>query len=1032
MMRKLYCLLALFVGLNISASLSAQTAKGTTDTCFVALRIDNPAEPFAVKSASNGLLKKEGERNVLYTTSPFIKIVNESSDEVRDKNTHVYRMITFRKGEATTYDYTYHGGTGKGFRPVPVRNMKNFVYFRIDSARNATISFRLEGMESTERRINVRTADGTAPADVLAKFGIKAETPKDEVKPGEGEANATPEATVAANEEDKPRKNAMDERNSWVGPLKSVLIALLALAIAGIIIYYLIHEYRKRSRAKGEEPVDLGIGGNEPPTPETTVEIEDKVIGKQAEQPRKDAFVAAEPEEKPEPEKKVDPVVPKVAATTPQIKIVEKIVKVPVEKIVEKIVKVPVEKVVEVPVEKVVEKVVEVPVEKVVEKVVEVPVEKVVEVPVEKVVEKVVEVPVEKVVEKVVEVPVEKIVEKIVEVQVPVEKIVEVPVPAAHLGGNEMAPEIQRQVESLRTILQQKQQELQDKQQEVNNAKQIANAAVADAQKKASKQIEAATAEAQKKAADEIAAIKQEAEAQRQKTLAELDNLRQKASDGLAAAKAENESLRQKAANQLAAAKAENDSLVKRAAAELAAALQKAAGELALAKKQASEELSAVQLKATSDVNAAQRKADETVAEALSKANEAVAAAQKKAASEVAATKQNAEQQLAALRQQTNEEIETTKQNAQQAVSAAQKKSEEEIAAAHRKSTAAIAAAQQKASDEVAAAQRESADTIAAIQKKSEDDVKAAQQKAAETIAATQQKADADIAALRQQLADVQSELVQKSVEVDNAIALKTAELEIESEQKISSAVAAADLKAQNSIDAAAAEVAAAKEEVQRLEYQLQKPLQISRDGLQSSLALIQEHIMQMKEGVEAFNADNNYHNTTMHMAQKFTSFMNWFDRNILQGEAEEAREVDGLYNLMQDTFRRDLENTYSWIAELLRISSYSAISPLFLNEFKRSGIPIDSMKIATSETISLLGRYGISLIIPHLFVDDFERDNFKLNNAPLINSFYPKGFKEQMLAKRGVIYDMIRAGYAIGGQVQKVPEVSAMMAIAE
>ena len=78
-----------------------------------------------------------------------------------------------------------------------------------------------------------------------------------------------------------------------------------------------------------------------------------------------------------------------------------------------------------------------------------------------------------------------------------------------------------------------------------------------------------------------------------------------------------------------------------------------------------------------------------------------------------------------------------------------------------------------------------------------------------------------------------------------------------------------------------------------------------------------------------------------------------------------------------------------------------------------------------------MLGRYGISLIIPNLFVDDFERDNFKLNNAPLINAFYPQGFREQEEAKRGVIYDMIRPGYAIGGQVQKVPEVSAMMAVA-
>ena len=74
---------------------------------------------------------------------------------------------------------------------------------------------------------------------------------------------------------------------------------------------------------------------------------------------------------------------------------------------------------------KVVEKIVEVPVEKIVEKIVEIPVEKIVE---KEVVKEVVrEVPVERIVEKevLVEVPVEKIVEKEVVREVPVEKIVE-------------------------------------------------------------------------------------------------------------------------------------------------------------------------------------------------------------------------------------------------------------------------------------------------------------------------------------------------------------------------------------------------------------------------------------------------------------------------------------------------------------------------------------------------------------------------------------------------------------------------------
>ncbi len=74
---------------------------------------------------------------------------------------------------------------------------------------------------------------------------------------------------------------------------------------------------------------------------------------------------------------------------------------------------------------KVVEKIVEVPVEKIVEKIVEVPVEKIIE---KEVVKEVVrEVPVERIVEKevLVEVPVEKIVEKEVVKEVPVEKIIE-------------------------------------------------------------------------------------------------------------------------------------------------------------------------------------------------------------------------------------------------------------------------------------------------------------------------------------------------------------------------------------------------------------------------------------------------------------------------------------------------------------------------------------------------------------------------------------------------------------------------------
>ena len=931
-MRKLSCLLALSLGLGSQVMLHAQATSATSDTCFVAICIDSADKPYTVESA-NGLLKTEGTSNVLYTTSPIIKIVNKSTNNAKSPEGN-YAMIKFDKGKATVYDYSTKGGDGKKktFQPVSANNFTNFIYFRLDGVKNTTLAFRLPSNKDYSKAgpLQVRIADGTAPADVREKFGIAAASgSSEEVVEGEGSENQGSEVAPTQ----KPKKNAMDERSTWIDTLQSILTALIAFAIAAIICYYLYNRLKKKP-GKEKGPQEAA----KPVTPQP--KKSEKTVEKKVDQPRKDNFVKAEPAKKQEAEKPAAKQETNVAAVAPQIKIVEKIVKVPVEKIVEKRV--------EVPVEKIVEKRVEVPVEKIVEKRVEVPVEKIVE----------------KIVEKRVEVPVEKIVEKIVKVEVPVEKIVEKPVPMVNLSDKEANAEIQRQVDSLRTILQQKQQELATKQQEVNNAKQIANAAIVEAQKNAAKQLEAATAELQKKAAAEIVAAKQETEALRLKSNVEMDKLKKSASEGLAAAKTENDSLRKKIADDLAAFNSEKESLLQKAAAELAATVQKAANDLANAKQQHSDELNAVRLKSNTDLNAA---------------------------------KQDAQQAIAAAQQ-----------SAQQAVAAAQQNAQQTVAAAQRKSDAAIAAAQQKYSDEVAEVQRNADQEIAAIR----------------------HKADTEVATLRQKLADVQNELAQKSVEVENTVALKTAELEIEAEQKIATAVAAAESKAQESMDEAAAKVAAAREEGEHLESQLQLPLQIQRDGLRSSFGLIEEHIQLMKEGVEAFNADNNYHNTTMHIAQKFDSFMNWFNRNIVNNEAEESRNVDGLYNLMQTTFRRDLENTYSWISELLRISSYSAISPLFLNEFKRSGIPVDSLKIAASETVALMGRYGISLIMPHLFVDDFERDNFKLNNAPLINSFYPKDFKEQEEAKRGVIYDMIRPGYAIGGQVQKVPEVSAMRAI--
>ena len=399
------------------------------------------------------------------------------------------------------------------------------------------------------------------------------------------------------------------------------------------------------------------------------------------------------------------------------------------------------------------------------------------------------------------------------------------------------------------------------------------------------------------------------------------------------------------------------------------------------------------------DVETAVSAGKALLANAEAEGEKKLAEAQQQAAKELEALKSKSEAELKAVKTEAantltklQNELNTTRQQAETQLSNLQQKSASELEAVKKQAEVDVNAAQQQAASEVATIRQQAQQQIEAAKAQSQQAAEAAiaeaQQHAASEVAEARQQAETEIAEVKQQMEQVSEH--------------------------------------------ASAEVAAAQARVDRATELLQMPYKINRDALQASLAHIEEHVALIKDGVEAYNADNNYHMLSLHLAQKFTSFMSWFDRSVLQGEVEESKTVDGLYRLMQDTMREALENNYSWIAELLRLNAYSAISPDFLVEVKRTGIPVESLKVAASETIALLGRYGITLIQPNLFVDDFDRDNFKLNNAPLINSFYPHGFKEQSMAKRGVIYDMIRAGYAIGGQVQKVPEVSAMMAVAE
>lgn len=365
----------------------------------------------------------------------------------------------------------------------------------------------------------------------------------------------------------------------------------------------------------------------------------------------------------------------------------------------------------------------------------------------------------------------------------------------------------------------------------------------------------------------------------------------------------------------------------------------------------------------------------------------------------IAEIEDKALKQSASLQQQAQQELNLVRQQAQEQLQAAQAAAAEQISGLKQEHAAQLSSQKQEHEEKLAGLNQQYAEQMAELKQSYEQQMAGLMQDHTQQLSELNQEHDQQIANLTQahsqQLAAIQQEVQQ----------LATAKAEEETYYK---------------------------QQVASLQEQVAQPLASGRQNIYSSLNLIAEQIVLLKDQVETHDVDNNYHNTTVHMAIKFSQFVQWYEKTVMQDAEGAIRSMGDLSAVMQQELRNAVENNYSWISELLRLNAYCSISSLFAAEGKRSGILLENLHIAVSETLGILGKFGITLIIPSLFVDDFNAENYKLNNAPLINSFYPRGFKEQEMAKRGVIYDVIRPGYAVDGVLQKVPEVSAMMAVAQ
>lgn len=424
--------------------------------------------------------------------------------------------------------------------------------------------------------------------------------------------------------------------------------------------------------------------------------------------------------------------------------------------------------------------------------------------------------------------------------------------------------------------------------------------------------------------------------------------------------------------------------------------------------------------------------------------------------------------------------VNSEKENAVAAITAEKEAIEHRLTAEKAEAIAVLSAEKEEAVAAISAEKQQAvsaaeADRDAKVQAAEEDrdaKVKLAESERDAKVQAVIADRDAQVAAVK---AEKEAEVNRLIIEKDDAIGAAISEKEqaigiaiTEKEEAIAAAeadrdqkIAEAVQKKEEAVAAALAEkniaVTAANEERDRAvkEAQIEKEnainamsirqneeIALERAKTAEAVAVIKtltsEYIAYLDRSVDAIvlqintmqqevidsRYENNYTNVISHLSQKVLEFERWFKREIVAGQQEHTWSVNDVKQVMQSQMLPLLNNNYTWVSEMVRFTAYCGISRQFKDQFHKSGVPTDYLRNAYAETVSLYGRMGITLLVPSLFADDFNPDCHKLNNAPLINSFFPHTFMEYKPESKGMIYDVLRPGYSLEGEIKQLPEV--------
>ncbi|MDO4496850.1 MAG: hypothetical protein Q4B58_03305 [Bacteroidales bacterium] len=939
------------------------------DTCFVAVRIENKVEPFVIKPDANGKIAGVISQGLngdiyLYTNRPFVKVINESSQNFRNKNTGEYRVIMFDGGQSTTYDFVKNRETGAiSFQPKNVKNFQNQIYFGGD-LNQSRMYFQLENNDSYRRYLQIRKIAGEFGGIDRIDVTIASEGQNDTVVSYSDNLRA--DSLILA-----PGQS-----------VKRVAVTRLANGVLnGISINdtKLEGKYTFRNSSVVSDMDRLAARSATLTTTDSTLALNEGLLridysfiegdcNAQAESKEIVLCVKANPNEEASSswlwillaliaaggagfyfyrrhQLKKSGVIPETDA--------EKVVRLTGEVATHK-----------------------------------------------------------------------NTIENLKKVE------------SSLLGDKEL---LQNKVKNLNEQLQTSKNETMLKAAESNGYHdqlqklQLHCDNVQSTLDEANRRIAVYESGEEAKEIQRLNQHIDDLKVKHEQQLVAAENKKKKEMEALIEANEQKMSdVRYECQTQLVAVNSDKENAV----AAIEADRDQRVSTLMAEKEEIISTLTAQMEEAVTDalndrdekVAAAVADRDQRVAAAIAERDQKVAAANRERDEKVAALMKERDEKLAALKAERDETVNRLMIEKSDAIALALSEKEQAIGQAIADKEEAVGAAVADRDEKVAAANRERDQRIAALEAERDEKVALLEADRDEKVsAAISEKEQAVAKALREKEEAIETALREKEEAIAEALAEKNIAVTTANEER-DRAVKAAEVEKENALALMKAkqaqEMTEERQKTADAEDRIRQASALFIEQLERSVDAIVGNITTMQMEVTDSHQENNYTNVISHMCQKVLDFERWFKREIVEAQQDNIWTIDDVRNILQAKLTPELSNNYTWVSEMVRFTSYCAISRQFKDQFRKSGVPTDYLRNAYAETVTFFGRMGITLLVPALFADDFNPECHKLNNAPLINSFFPHTFMEYKPESKGMIYDVLRPGYSCEGEVRQLPEV--------